>query len=134
MMALLGANFLTIGPAYAQDEAGGGASDKDNSPLEAREAVGTILVSGLVGGILGLSTLSFYSKPQNHIRNITLGAAAGMLISIVYLTVNAATSPTLGAEDQTAKLPEAPRNMLVPNLDLSHPNDKKVEVAYQFRF
>lgn len=73
---------------------GGFAQDADtNSPLEVRNAVGTILIAGLVGGILGLSTLSFYDKPQDNIRNIFFGAGAGMIVSTLWMTMSVATTP-----------------------------------------
>ncbi len=67
------------------------AAQEKSGPLEAREVVGNVLLAGLVGGILGLSTLSFYSEPQEHIRNITIGAGAGMIISVLYLASQAAS-------------------------------------------
>lgn len=56
--------------------------------MQPREAIGGILMAGLVGGILGLSTLSFYDQPQDNIRNITIGAGIGMIASALYLTYN----------------------------------------------
>ena len=101
--------FLTLGllfssAAWAQDSS---KDDKDQGPFEAREAVGTVLLSGLVGGILGLSTLSFYDEPQDHIRNITLGAGIGMLVSVIYLTAQAATTPVQVDEDGAKNKPGA---------------------------
>jgi len=107
---LLLANVFLGAPARAQNAGG----DKEKSPLEAREAVGTVLLSGLVGGILGLSTLSFYSQPQDHIRNITLGAGAGMLISVIYLTVQAAGTPIPVDED---KEEEESTAMIFPTIE-----------------
>ena len=78
--------FSTQVFAQADDKGAAGA-------FEAREAIGAIMLSGLVGGILGLSTLSFYTEPQDHIRNITLGAGVGMLFAVIYLTSNAAVAP-----------------------------------------
>ena len=54
--------------------------------MEPREAIGGILMAGLVGGILGLSTLSFYEKPQDNIRNISIGAGIGMIAVAIYMT------------------------------------------------
>ncbi len=73
----------------------------EGSPLEVRNAMGTILLSGLVGGILGLSTLSFYSKPQDNIRNIFFGAGAGMIVATLWMTANVATSPLPSIEGTT---------------------------------
>ncbi len=57
-----------------------------NPAIEPRNAVTVILMSGLVGGVLGLSTLSFYSRPQDNIRNITIGAGVGMIASAIFMT------------------------------------------------
>lgn len=78
---------LPLRPAHAAD-----AAPAAGGPFDARETMGTILVGGLVGGILGLSTLSFYEKPQDHIQNITIGAATGMIITTLYLTFSMASS------------------------------------------
>jgi hypothetical protein len=63
------------------------------SGFDARGTVGAILLAGLVGGVLGLSTLSFYDRPQDNIRNITIGAGTGMIISALYLTFAMASGP-----------------------------------------
>lgn len=45
----------------------------------------TILFASIGGGILGLSTLSFYGKPQEHTDNITVGVVLGLAAGIGYL-------------------------------------------------
>jgi hypothetical protein len=55
--------------------------------------LGTILLVGLAGGLVGLSTLSFYDKPQDNIRNIFFGAGAGMIVATFATTFAVATSP-----------------------------------------
>lgn len=65
----------------------------DINPYDTRNTVGIILISGLVGGVLGLSTLSFYDRPQDHIRNITLGAGIGVIASALYMTATVAQTP-----------------------------------------
>ena len=86
---LISALLLTSQVSLAQSAApAGGASSTAN--IDTRGALGTILVSGLVGGIVGLSTLSFYSKPEKHIRNIAWGAGVGMICAAVYLTFDVA--------------------------------------------
>lgn len=84
-------SLALVTPSLAQPAAGGGGGA--TPPFDARETVGTILLGGLVGGVLGLSTLSFYSKPQDNIRNITIGAGSGMILSALYLTFNLASNP-----------------------------------------
>lgn len=79
---------LLQAPIWAQ-----GSGDDKINPLDTRKAVGNILLSGLFGGILGLSTLSFYDQPQDNIRNITIGAGAGMIAAALYLTFHVASNP-----------------------------------------
>jgi len=80
LAACLLLSSLVAPAAYAQTEPGVPSS------LEPRQAVGTILMAGLVGGILGLSTLSFYEMPQDNIRNITIGAGVGIIGAALFLT------------------------------------------------
>ncbi len=44
-----------------------------------RRNAATIIFCGLGGAVLGLSTLSFYGKPQEHLGNIYLGLGAGLI-------------------------------------------------------
>lgn len=43
------------------------------------------LFAGVGGGILGLSTLSFYGEPQNHTGNIMSGALLGVAAGLGYV-------------------------------------------------
>lgn len=50
-----------------------------------RRNTAIVLFSGVGGGILGLSTLSFYGRPQEHTSNITTGALLGVLGGLTYI-------------------------------------------------
>jgi uncharacterized membrane protein YebE (DUF533 family) len=50
-----------------------------------KRTTATILFSSIGGGILGLSTLSFYGKPQEHTDNITNGVLVGFLAGVSYV-------------------------------------------------
>tara|TARA_B110001454_G_scaffold219198_1_gene251585 strand:+ start:165945 stop:166322 length:378 start_codon:yes stop_codon:yes gene_type:complete len=50
-----------------------------------KRTTATILFASIGGGILGLSTLSFYGKPQEHTDNITTGVAVGLLAGVSYV-------------------------------------------------
>ncbi len=76
--------------AFAQKSGEGAAT---NSPLEIQNAVGEVLLAGLVGGILGLSTLPFYPNPEDNIRNIYFGAGAGAILMTLVMTFSVATTP-----------------------------------------
>lgn len=52
---------------------------------EFKRGVATVLFSSLGGAVLGLSTLSFYSKPQDHVSNVPLGALLGFIAGSGYL-------------------------------------------------
>jgi len=100
------------------------AAQQTNSTIQAlepREAIGTILMSGLVGGILGLSTLSFYDQPQDNIRNISLGAGVGMIAAAIYMTYSVAESTK----------PAGRSSMLLPDYDLST-GQASARYVYQF--
>ncbi len=70
------------------------------SPLKAQETnmladtmkdASVIAVAGVGGAILGLSTLSFVDEPQDHLSNIYIGAAIGVIIGVGYVAYSAAT-------------------------------------------
>ena len=69
--------FLMNSNAWSQEQ---GLS---SSPVKRTTA--TILFSSISGGILGLSTLSFYGKPQEHTDNITTGVLLGFLAGVGYV-------------------------------------------------
>lgn len=50
-----------------------------------KRTTATILFSSIGGGILGLSTLSFYGKPQEHTDNITNGVLLGLVAGVSYV-------------------------------------------------
>lgn len=55
------------------------AQTTTGSMLGFRRGVATVMFAGLGGAILGLSTLSFYGDPQEHIGNIWTGLAIGVV-------------------------------------------------------
>lgn len=58
-----------------------------------RRQLATILFAGLGGAVLGLSTLSFYGRPQEKLSNIAIGFAFGVIGGTTYVTYKAATGP-----------------------------------------
>lgn len=59
-----------------------------------RRQLATILFAGLGGAVLGLSTLSFYGRPQEKLSNIAIGFAFGVIGGTAYVTYKAATGPS----------------------------------------
>lgn len=76
ILFLLPALLLTSQLAHAQGE---------NSLKQWRRGTAIVIFSGVGGGVLGLSTLSFYGEPQEHTGNITTGALVGLLAGLTYV-------------------------------------------------
>lgn len=51
-----------------------------------RSQVAKILLSSLGGAVLGISTLSFYDRPQDHLSNVAVGGTVGALLGSIYVT------------------------------------------------
>lgn len=51
-----------------------------------RRNVATIIFAGLGGAVLGLSTLSFYGEPEDHVSNIWMGLGVGLIAGTAYVT------------------------------------------------
>lgn len=71
-------------PTFAQDKKSYGGP---------RKQVATIVFSGLAGAVLGLSTLSFYGRPQDRLSNIAVGFALGVIVGSIATTYGATQSP-----------------------------------------
>ncbi len=51
-----------------------------------KSQVAKILLSSLGGAVLGISTLSFYDRPQDHLSNVAVGGVIGVVLGSVYVT------------------------------------------------
>lgn len=75
LMSLLLVSMFLAGPCLAQ-QADGNTSESLRS---FKRGTAIVLFSAVGGAILGVSTLSFYGRPQEHTGNITTGALVGLL-------------------------------------------------------
>jgi hypothetical protein len=82
--------------AFAQDA----VVRKKSGP---RRQLATILFAGLGGAILGLSTLSFYGRPQDNLGNIGLGFAVGVIAGTIYVTYKSATTKDYSDDGSAAE-------------------------------
>lgn len=81
--------IFTQSVAYAE-------SPRDQKVVEKfgpRRQISDIVYLGLWGAVLGLSTLSFYGRPQDHLTNIPVGFGAGIIVGTIYVTYKVATNP-----------------------------------------
>ncbi len=67
--------------------------DEAPSTASPRKQLATIIFAGLGGSVLGLSTLSFYGRPQDNLSNIAIGFAVGVIGGAIYVTYSAAADP-----------------------------------------
>lgn len=80
--------------AFAQAQPGATDEAATKSSIGGpRRQLATILFAGLGGAILGLSTLSFYGRPQDKLANIAIGFAVGVIAGTAYVTYKAANNP-----------------------------------------
>jgi hypothetical protein len=81
--------FVTSQNTFAQVNTQMSSSTK----IGPKKQLTMIFLAGLGGAVLGLSTLSFYGRPQEHLGNIAIGFAIGVVFGTVYVTYNTATKP-----------------------------------------
>lgn len=82
--------FSVSAQSFAQGTDGTNSKPSSSGP---RKQLATILFMGLGGAVLGLSTLSFYGRPQDRLSNIAIGFAFGVIAGTSYVTYKAATNP-----------------------------------------
>jgi len=80
--------LILVSPVGAQEE-----EEKPAGIGGPRRQLAVIIFAGLGGAILGLSTLSFYGRPQEKLANIAVGFALGVITGTIYVTYRAATIP-----------------------------------------
>ena len=64
-----------------------------------RRNIATVMFFGIGGAVLGLSTLSFYPDPSNHISNITTGLGLGLVGGVAYITSDTWQRPATAESD-----------------------------------
>lgn len=76
---------LTVGVLLAPCEGFSQAQVRSQGP-SVRSQVAKILLSSLGGAVLGISSLSFYDRPQDHLSNVALGGTIGAVLGSIYVT------------------------------------------------
>jgi hypothetical protein len=103
--------FLTIlisavilaNPVFAM-----GQDSKSNSQTsvadESLQDLSMVVGAGVAGAILGLSTLSFADVPKDHLKNIAIGGALGIVIGVGLVVFNQATKSVTAITENTFPL------------------------------
>lgn len=127
---------FSLTPAMAQSPRTKGVTTSSGP----RKQLATIIFSGLAGAILGLSTLSFYGRPQDHLSNMGVGLALGIIAGTTYTTWQAATRPREFYGSQLGRFDNADRRVwseieLAQSASrLSPPKQVPVGMSYQWTF
>ncbi|MEK6774583.1 MAG: hypothetical protein AABY64_11615 [Bdellovibrionota bacterium] len=98
----------------------GNAQNVSEAQRSFKRNTATVIFSSLGGGILGLSTLSFYGRPQEHTDNITMGVGLGLIAGMVYIFADSAAEARREVRD--IWIPE-------PNLQQKIARNFKLEVT-----
>ncbi len=94
LMIALALSFVLSGQSAMAQRAQAAAGETEGRAAGGpRKQLATIIYAGLGGAVLGLSTLSFYGRPQDKLANIAIGFAVGVIVGTSVVTYNAATNP-----------------------------------------
>ena len=100
-------SFAIVAPQTFAAPRNGQARDNEMVTAGPRRHLSKIVFAGLAGAILGLSTLSFYGRPQERLSYIPIGFAVGVIAGTVVTTYKAATEPKdFYGYDQQSLTPE----------------------------
>lgn len=83
-----------------KENASGGILD------DSLQDISIVLGAGAVGAVLGLSTLSFVEEPSEHLKNIAVGGAIGVVIGVGVVIFSQATRASV--IDSQAQVPMNP--------------------------
>ena len=97
--------FLSVALLVSSTSAMAQAAAGNSSTQGTKKRINYIVVAGLGGAVLGLSTLSFYGRPQDKLSNIAIGFAFGVIAGTIMTTYQAASDPKefYGLNKESAK-------------------------------
>lgn len=94
-------------PSFAAEQAATEPESDGGSNELVNQTVGDLAIivgAGAGGAILGLSTLSFYEKPKEHWKNITVGGAIGVIAGVAVVVFLQATRNQTIVDEEDARL------------------------------
>jgi hypothetical protein len=121
-------SFLLSPQLYAQQQ----QNTYSNSGRNFKRGVAAVMFSTIGGAVLGLSTLSFYDKPQEHTNNITVGALIGLVAGVGYVVYDSSrrNPPPSGNYDFSWERPDEQ----FKKASLFAKNKQAPVLQYQFDF
>lgn len=92
--------------AYGATPAASASSATEDSIMDdSVRDISVVLGIGVVGAVLGLSTLSFVDSPSKHLKNIAVGGAIGIVVGVGVVIFSQATKSTTAIAVGQAELP-----------------------------
>lgn len=79
---LLSFQIIALAPAFAAE---------DEFIKNTQDDIILVGAAGIGGAVLGLSTLSFYDQPSEHVANIWTSAAIGVIAGVIWVVYSSAT-------------------------------------------
>ncbi len=143
LLSILCTLLISVPTVHAQ-----GGGDNDIFASSMTDAI-TVAALGGFGAVLGLSTLSFVEEPSEHLKNIVVGGAIGVIVGVAVVAYKQANvskdlyqesatqlSPVLDPEMSTAMRAQwHQRNHYQINGNLGKENLANVPgVNFQFTF
>ncbi len=83
--------------------------EKSQAAYGAMDALTTVGISAGAGAILGLSTIAFYQRPGEHMNNVVIGAAIGVIVGVgiaAYLMSGLNQEDVLDPDDEVIVIPK----------------------------
>ena len=139
LFVVIGLGLQSWAPAIAQTSptqtsASGVAGGEGHTAGGPRKQLATIIYAGLGGAILGLSTLSFYGRPQEMLANIAIGFAVGVIVGTTFVTYKAASNPNefYGAVTPSRPLLERDLELASAHSYREDPTPLRASYAWEF--
>ncbi|MBC7539148.1 MAG: hypothetical protein H7281_10025 [Bacteriovorax sp.] len=135
---ILAAALLSLQPAVFA--AGTSTTTEDSIMDDSLRDMSTVLASGVVGAILGLSTLSFVDSPSSHLKNIAVGGAVGIVLGVGVVIFSQATRSSSAIGGAHASIPMNPDKFAtLTRLEFSQDKIaknylKEANIVYNFSF
>ena len=100
--------------------------------------ISIVLGAGAAGAVLGLSTLSFVDHPSEHLKNISIGGAIGVVFGVAAVIFSQATKTTLSYSPSEVPMNAAKIETLT-RLDftqakIASEHFKTTNIGYNFSF
>jgi hypothetical protein len=109
------------------------ANSSTESLKQVRRGALSVLVGGLGGAVIGISTLSFYKNSHEHIGNVTTGFGVGLVAGTIFLLASQPHQSPYNFEGNTPRVIEE-SNYHPRGKSISQTGDALPLLSMNFRF